>query len=104
MQRWQERRYLAAVIAARNKAPPSPARRRTVHAATWLGLALALFGVFRWFGMPGPDTWPWLAGAFVLGAFTGVMGIRDGVREQWPVLKPHINFDSVESRRAELEK
>lgn len=104
MQRWQERKYLAAVAAARNKAPPSSARRLAVQAATWLGLALALFGVFMYFGMPDPDAWPWLAGAFVLGVFTGVMGLRDASREQWPVLRPHINFESVESRRAELEK
>jgi len=103
VRQWQERRLLSALIESEHKKAPSQLRRITVQTTVWLSFVCILFFVFRFFGTPTNREWCWIAGAFILGAVIGAIGIFHGSRDQWPILRKYVDFDRVRQRLSSLE-
>jgi hypothetical protein len=97
----KERKLLSALLASRNKSPTA-ASRWIGRAVMWVVSFVVVFYLLQNFGAPEGAQLAWTAGAFIGGVVTGALGVIDAGREQWQVIKPHVDFDAVQARIGEL--
>ncbi len=97
----KERKLLSALLASRNASSRS-ASRWIGRAVMWIVSFVVVFYLLQNFGAPADAQLIWTAGAFIGGIATGALGVIDAGREQWQVIKPHVDFDAVQARIAEL--
>jgi dolichyl-phosphate-mannose--protein O-mannosyl transferase len=99
----KEKRVLTAVVAKENASPVSRSRKILTEAVVWLFFAFLFFFVFRIFGTPTKREFGWMIGGVVVGVYISASAIFAASRDQWPMLIPHIDFNSVRKRLSELK-
>jgi hypothetical protein len=99
----KERKLLTSLLKARDKGPASGTVRILTYAVIWIVIFFGTILYIKSFGRPSTQELLTYAGFWLFGIFIGALSICDAARKQWPVIKPHIDFDTVEKRIKELD-
>ena len=83
--------------------PTSKIKKLTINLLTWLVIGFIASFIYNHFGRPEIPGLVIFFGALAMGVFIGVLSMYDVSRSQWPTIRPHINFKSIEERIRELE-
>ncbi|WP_158268854.1 hypothetical protein [Pseudomonas mangrovi] len=103
MHKIQELKILSSLIKQKDMKPASKTKRLAINLISWLVVGLIASLSYNYFGRPEIPDLVIFFGALAMGVFIGVISMCDVSRNQWPAIKPHINFKSIEERVRELE-
>lgn len=74
-------------------------KRKIIQAVSWVGLVAAFMLVMS----QEPVSFVAVVLASIAGAFAGIAIYADAAVKQWPIIKPHINNQSVAEKVKQLE-
>lgn len=103
MHKNEELKILSALIKKKDIKPTSKIKQIAVSIISWLAAGLIAGFSYNLLGRPEIPELVIFFGALAMGVFIGIITMCDVSRNQWPAIKPHINFKSIEERVRELE-
>jgi hypothetical protein len=97
-----EKKYLAVTLRNFDRGPRGVLQSRWFTVMNSIVVALIFFALFK-SGLA-EDSMIAVLIAFVLGVVQGIFSFQDISVRYWPILQPHLNRESIESRLAELDE
>ncbi len=97
-----EKKYLAGILKYFDRAPRSVSQSIWFKAAYWIITFLLFFALFKL--EVRAEVILAVGIAFVIGLIQGMFIMHELTVRFWPIVRPHLNRESIEVRIAELEE